>query len=295
MGLQRAGHSSATKRQQHSALQSCVSFCCQSSDYQVCIHTHPCFFGFPFPLGHHNTLSSVACAVWGFPAGSESKASACNVGDPGSIPGSGRSPGKRNGYPLQYSCPENSMDRRAWQASMFGAHRLFSYHHLSCDSAPIAESLPFSAVQTTTMSVPNFKFMRSDWNGPCVSHTLTLNKERGQDVWSYHPNMTAGTLTHCWGECKTVRPLWRTVCKLLTKLNVLYPYNPGIMLLVIYPIFFPINPNFYPTNILHIIVPVRFSHSVVSNSLRPHGLQHSRLPCPSPTPRACSDSCPLSW
>ena len=39
---------------------------------------------------------------------------------------------------------------------------------------------------------------------------------------------------------------------------------------------------------------VQFSHSVVSNSLRPHGLQHARLPCPSPTPRAWSNSCPLS-
>ena len=39
---------------------------------------------------------------------------------------------------------------------------------------------------------------------------------------------------------------------------------------------------------------VQFSHSVVSHSLWPHGLQHARLPCPSPTPRACSDSCPLS-
>ena len=37
-----------------------------------------------------------------------------------------------------------------------------------------------------------------------------------------------------------------------------------------------------------------FSHSVVSDSLRPHGLQHTRLPCPSPTPGACSNSCPLS-
>ena len=37
-----------------------------------------------------------------------------------------------------------------------------------------------------------------------------------------------------------------------------------------------------------------FSHSVVSDSLQPHGLQHARLPCPSPTPRACSNSCPLS-
>ena len=40
---------------------------------------------------------------------------------------------------------------------------------------------------------------------------------------------------------------------------------------------------------------VQFSGSVVSDSLRPHGLQHARPPCPSPTPRACSNSCPLCW
>ena len=40
--------------------------------------------------------------------------SAYNAGDPGSIPGSGRSPGEGNGNPLQYSCLENSMDRGAW-------------------------------------------------------------------------------------------------------------------------------------------------------------------------------------
>ena len=39
---------------------------------------------------------------------------------------------------------------------------------------------------------------------------------------------------------------------------------------------------------------VQFSHSVVSDSLRPHRLQHTRLPCPSPSPRACSNSCPSS-
>ena len=42
-------------------------------------------------------------------------------------------------------------------------------------------------------------------------------------------------------------------------------------------------------------VYLQFSHSVVSDSLRPHGLQHARLPCPSPTPGACSNSCPSSW
>jgi len=55
--------------------------------------------------------------MMGFPGGSDSKESACNVRDPGSIPGWERSPGERNGYPLQYSCLENSMDRRAWWAT----------------------------------------------------------------------------------------------------------------------------------------------------------------------------------
>ena len=54
----------------------------------------------------------------GFPGGSEVKASASNVGDPGSIPGSGRSPGEGNGNPLQYSCLENPMDRGSWQATV---------------------------------------------------------------------------------------------------------------------------------------------------------------------------------
>ena len=54
----------------------------------------------------------------GFPGGSDGKQSAYNVGDLGSIPGSGRSPGKRNGYPLQYSCLENPMDRGAWRATV---------------------------------------------------------------------------------------------------------------------------------------------------------------------------------
>ena len=49
----------------------------------------------------------------GFPGGSDSKASACNAGDPGSIPGLGRSPEEGNGNPLQHSCLENPMDRDA--------------------------------------------------------------------------------------------------------------------------------------------------------------------------------------
>ena len=55
-----------------------------------------------------------------FPGGSDGKASIHNTGDPGSIPGSGRSPGEGNGNPLQYSCLENSMDGGAWWATVHG-------------------------------------------------------------------------------------------------------------------------------------------------------------------------------
>ena len=54
----------------------------------------------------------------GFPDGLDGKESACNVGDPGSVPGLGRSLGEGNGNPLQCSCLGNPMDRRAWQATV---------------------------------------------------------------------------------------------------------------------------------------------------------------------------------
>ena len=116
----------------------------------------------------------------GFPGGSEDKASAYNAGDPGSIPGLGRSPGEGNGNPLQYSCLENPMDRGAWWATVDG-------------------------VAKSRTRVSNFTIFLSFF---------------------------------------------------------LYAFS-------------------------------QFSCSVGSDTLRPHGLQHARPPCPSPTPRVDSDSCPL--
>ena len=57
---------------------------------------------------------------WDFPGSSDGKESACNAGDPGAIPGSGRSPREGNDNLLQYSCLENSMDRGAWWATVHG-------------------------------------------------------------------------------------------------------------------------------------------------------------------------------
>ena len=73
------------------------------------VHTHACI------LDYH--LSS---PTRGFPGVSDSKESACNVGDLGSVLGLGRSPGEENGNPFQYSCLENFMDREAWWATVCG-------------------------------------------------------------------------------------------------------------------------------------------------------------------------------
>ena len=56
-----------------------------------------------------------------------------------------------------------------------------------------------------------------------------------------------------------------------------------------------VSPFLQSERVHFIKVFVQFSHSVMSNSLQPHELQHARLPCPSPAPGACSNSCPSGW
>ena len=70
------------------------------------------------------TKNSPESGLRGFPGCSDSKKSTCNAGDPGSIPGLGRSPEERNGNPPQYSCLENSTERGAWQAQSMGSQEL---------------------------------------------------------------------------------------------------------------------------------------------------------------------------
>ena len=86
--------------------------------------------------------------------GAEVKASACNVGDLSSIPGSGRSPGEGNGNPLQYSCLENPKDRGAWCATVHGSQRV---------GHDWATSLSFTLLEETNVSsfVPSNMWSRS--------------------------------------------------------------------------------------------------------------------------------------
>ena len=104
MGLQRVRQDLATEQQQlmwvdvQSVTQSEVS---QKEKNKYCILIH-------------------IYRIQDFPSSSDGKASVYNVGDPGSIPGSGRSAGEGNGNPLQYCGLENPMDRGAWQATVHG-------------------------------------------------------------------------------------------------------------------------------------------------------------------------------
>ena len=84
--------------------------CCRCSIAQLCLTLWPP----PYP-----SLSPGVCSLMSI-GGSEGKESTCNAGDPGLIPGSGRSPEEGNGNPLQYSCLGNPVHGGAWQTTVLG-------------------------------------------------------------------------------------------------------------------------------------------------------------------------------
>ena len=86
------------------------------------------------------------------PCGSDGKESACNEGDLGSIPGSGRSPGERNGNPLQYPCLENSTDREAWGATGHKSQLLFNLN-IKCLS--VGQSNPYGCIEYNQFKCEN--------------------------------------------------------------------------------------------------------------------------------------------
>ena len=95
---------------------------------------------------------------------------------------------------------------------------------------------------------------------------------------------------------QTIR--YSSICKLVRRR--LLHFSPSFSMIMCCPSFYPssifisIQAVFKSSLCLHVLPSVQFSCSVMSDSLWPHGLQHARLPCPSPTHRACSNSSPLS-
>ena len=96
------------------------------------------------------TWNGAICSLYYWKCSSAGKESSCSAGDPGMIPGLVRSPGEGNGYPLQYSCLENSMDRGAWQATI---HRV-------------------TKSQTRQSNFHFHYWKRTDWHVPCLTGTM---------------------------------------------------------------------------------------------------------------------------
>ena len=122
----------------------------------------------------------------GFPGGSDGKASACNAGDPGSIPGSGRHSGEGNGNPLQYSCLENPMDG-AWLATVHGVTksrtRLSDFTSLQLMSK-LGQESRFSGYHYDVISTVfcYFKICKR-----------TPERKRGEDKQEPHPHKPAAS------------------------------------------------------------------------------------------------------
>ena len=100
-----------------------IQFCCDGEEQYIPMADLS--LGYNLPLWEWKLSTSVI--GWGFPSGSDGKESTCSPEDPGSIPGLGRSPEEENGYPLLYSCLENSMDRAVWQAIVHGVAKSWTW------------------------------------------------------------------------------------------------------------------------------------------------------------------------
>ena len=84
----------------------------------VCVCVCMCIYIYIYT--HTHIYIHAYIYIYGFSCSSVCKESACSAGDPGSIPGLGKSPGEGNGDPLQYPCLENLTDRGAWWAAVHG-------------------------------------------------------------------------------------------------------------------------------------------------------------------------------
>jgi len=131
---------------------------------------------------------TVFTSGWGFPGGSEVKASAYNAGDPYSIPGLGRSPGEGNGNPLQYSCLDNPMDRGAWWAIVRGVAK--SQTWLSNQAQNRSISYNGSVVKNTPAnaedagSIPGSGRSPGEGNGNPLQYSCLENSMDRGDWWA---------------------------------------------------------------------------------------------------------------
>ena len=167
----------------------------------------------------------ISCPV-GFPGSAEVKVSAWNVGDPGSIPELGRSPGEGNGNPLQYSCLENPMEGGAWWATVHGVAKSqtrlshFTSQRVRHDWATSLSLCPVTLLQPCFLVPGNF--CQFFWIFHIHNYVFVI----GDSFISYFANCTffffsmpmilSRTSTNVWGEHPCLVQILRVVIQFST-------------------------------------------------------------------------------
>ena len=137
-----------------------------------------------------------------FPGGSNGKASVYNAGDPGLIPGLGRSPGEGSGTPLQYSCLENPMDGGTWKAAVHGVAEgwtqlsdfIFTFHshalekEMATHSSVLAWRIPGTGEPGGLPSMGSHR-VGHDWSNLAVAAKCTLWGIQLWESWEMHTVM----------------------------------------------------------------------------------------------------------
>ena len=193
-------------------------------------------------------------------------------------------PWRRNGNPLQYSCLESPMDKGAWQATVHEVTRVGHNLALSFWGRRTwrwneVVSLTYWAFAVLVQLLSHVLLFTTPWT---AAHQASLSFTTSSSLLKTYV---------CW-----VNDVIQLSCPLWS------PSLPALNLSQDQSLFQWISSLHQVAKVLELQLQhqsfqesVQFSHSVVSDSLRPHGLQHARLPCPSPTPGPCSNSCPSSW
>ena len=240
--------------------------------------------------------------LWGFPGGSEAKKLPASAGDAGPILGLGRPPGEGNGNPPQCSCLENPVVRGAWRATVPGVSESDTTERLN-DNAPSAAAVAESGSHLPAGRAPP----RVPTSAPTTSALLLLllGSDRAQS--SAEPTQDPPSEL-CSGPAQqrprpeAFRALLLPLCpsralQPLPAHSSARPFSSTVVFL---------QQTFYTsalssrqppggTPIYHCLLSIATAQSLSHvQLLQRRGPQHARLPCPSPPPGVCSDSCPSS-